>query len=151
MEASGRSIWNKGGGKPGQDLPRVCSPGQEGGWVEALEWFVPRPVGAGRKARQGMGARPWGGSQNNGIPCIWTLSSEIHIFHGDRARENRQGKGRAGCRVSPAPAEMHSQPSARSPQTPGHRKATGALLSSWPWWNCPVALEAGRDASQCGP
>lgn len=98
MEASGTE-WE---GKPGQELPKICVPGQEGGWFEAPEWLmaVPSPVGARRKAREGLVPRSWGGSQNNGFPCVWTPSKEVHIFHGDSARENWQGSEKARGRVS---------------------------------------------------
>lgn len=65
---------------------------------------VPRPVGARRKAWQGQVPRCWGGSQNNGIPCIWTPSREVHIFHGDSTHENWQGEKKARGQVSLAPA-----------------------------------------------
>ena len=106
-----------------------------------------RPVGARRNARQGLVPRCWGGSQNNGVPCIWTPSREVHIFHGDNTQEIWQGEEKASGRVSLAPAMMRlgdawlcGQPHARSLHTPGswvlaHEKAVGAQLPQGTQWS----------------
>ena len=97
----------------------------------------------GERPGRGWVPRRRGGSQNNGIPCVWSPSSTVHIFH-----ESRRGEERVRGRVSPAPARTLGQPSAWSPQSAGHSRAAGVLLSSWPWRRCPVALEAGKDATE---
>lgn len=97
----------------------------------------------GERPGRGWVPRRRGGSQNNGIPCVWSPSSTVHIFH-----ESRRGEERVRGWVSPAPAQTLGQPSAWSPQSAGHSRASGALLSSWLLRRCPVALEAGRDATE---
>lgn len=97
----------------------------------------------GERPGRGWVPRRRGGSQNNGIPCVWSPSSTVHIFH-----ESRRGEERVRDRVSPAPARTLSQPSAWSPQSAGHSRAAGVLLSSWLRRRCPVALEAGKDATE---
>lgn len=141
-----------GEGRPGQSLPRVHLPGQEGGWVEAPAWLPQDLRAPGEKPGRGWVPRRWGGSQNNGIPCVWIPSKEVHIFHGDRAHE------KAGGRVSLTPAEMwlHSQPAQGLLTTdtwlvgPGHRKTTTHCFPAGHSEIGPVAPEAGRGASQRG-
>ena len=67
----------------------------------------------GERPGRGWVPRRPGGSQNNGIPCVWSPSSTVHIFH-----ESRQGERRECEAGFPQPPPGRSASPAPGPHSP---------------------------------
>lgn len=145
------SIWWKhleGSGRAGQarHSPGSVSQARKVAGLR-LPNGCPKTCGRQEKGQAGQVPRCWGGSQNNGVPCVWTASREVHIFHGDSTHENWQGEEKASGRVSLAPAAMWlgdallpGQPHTHSLQTPG----SWVLAVGKPWEHCLQGGLLGR-------
>lgn len=75
----------------------------------------------GERPGRGWVPRRRGGSQNNGIPCVWSPSSTVHIFHESRRGERRECEAGfpqppPGRSASPAPGPHSPVPTVRWPQ-----------------------------------
>lgn len=138
-----RYLERRGEGGPGQVLPKIHLPGQEGGWVKAPWEPGKRPGGPGPDA--GAEARTMVSPMSGARPKTFIFSVETELMR----------KLEAG---SPAPAETGlgtARPALLTTDTwlvgCGRRKTAEHCRQAGHSETGPAALEAGRDASQRGP